>query len=410
MDGRGGSAAYPAEFRLEQVQVAVEKAHLDKRAIDLPYSEPFEPEQLTPAGFATCRRNGESLRALYIDRLALLPNSLNFETSPNQVLKVRSTQYRRTIDSAREVLAALYLSPEADGANSDGRELEIEVRDLLKDTLLPGYQESDTLRRIESEHLEWLMASWQDSDDAVYVRDLLMPWISSSIHIDGGEIDVKALFDTVASVKALPSPEDRLPPPFFDGNLYKILEEWSSKKEHGLFADSPQYQSLAVGPLLEEISNKLRYSSRTVNSVIGSGDKNCSNGVVFQDGTESTARFWLNACHDTTLAAIMCSLGIMGPQTESGFYWPSFGDVLAIELFSETKQGDRSIDGRYAYVRLLYNGNAQNIPALDKQNEAVASEDADQYSANAQESKYAQPDRGMCTLTKLPEVEENSYK
>jgi acid phosphatase len=62
--------------------------------------------QLTDAGKVSLRQSGGNLRGLYVDSLGFLPKELNKESSED--MRVRSTEYARTIESVQYLLNGLY--------------------------------------------------------------------------------------------------------------------------------------------------------------------------------------------------------------------------------------------------------------------------------------------------------------
>lgn len=59
---------------------------------------------------------------------------------------------------------------------------------------------------------------------------------------------------------------------------------------------------------------------------------------------DAGSKFTLAACHDSTLAAIVASLGTMEGELNT---WPSYASCLAVELFESSSLEGRELTRRY---------------------------------------------------------------
>jgi acid phosphatase len=158
-----------------------------------------------------------------------------------------------------------------------------------------------------------------------------MPEDSQRVAIDS-QPRLSGVLDTINSTLAHGS-GTKLPKEFYDKKGMAIInrlviEEWFSG-----YNESQEYRALGIGSLLGDV----------VSRMILSVEKNSKgNSCQFKrsDGTPSsinrsnaTVKLGLSGCHDTTLAAIMTSLGALKLET-----WPQFTSHIALELFRKDEE------------------------------------------------------------------------
>lgn len=200
---------------------------------------------------------------------------------------------------------------------------------------------------------------------------------------------IHGIFDTISTVLATPNPESYLPREFFDPKARRILENIAADEEYMGFTESNEFRMLGIGDLLREVVERMRNLTRapTIHSS-SSHEKTHSaqnQRPVGDDenrtGMERTSPplLALFACHDSTLAGIMTSLGVMKAPN---WTWPGYASFLAIELFSQGQQqpktstvsGWRSLlleqsentavkPSPEYFIRLSFNGRPLSIPA-----------------------------------------------
>lgn len=69
--------------------------------------------QLTDIGKLRLQKSGENLRQLYVNSLGFMPRMLDQDSS--KLLRIRSTEYARTIESTQFLLTGLYPSAYRNG-------------------------------------------------------------------------------------------------------------------------------------------------------------------------------------------------------------------------------------------------------------------------------------------------------
>jgi len=101
------------------------------------------------------------------------------------------------------------------------------------------------------------------------------------------------------------------------------VEEWFSG-----YQESREYRALGIGGLMGDV----------VERMVGSVEKNTNDGMdeVGDNhkgrGGEKAIRFGLSGCHDTTLAAVLASLGTFENEK-----WPPYTSHIALELFKKSE-------------------------------------------------------------------------
>lgn len=181
---------------------------------------------------------------------------------------------------------------------------------------------------------------------------------------------LSGIMDTVNSTLAH-GPKTRLPAKFYDSKGRDIIdrigvEEWvgfsdisdcrltlQSRWFSG-YKESQEYRTIGIGALVGDVVSRkldpyyvLTWSAENVRlqGMIGSVTHN-SDDVMLEiggedgnlgqgRGGEKRIQFGLSGCHDTTLAAILSSLGAF-----EGEKWPPYTSHLAVELFRRKSQQD----------------------------------------------------------------------
>ena len=143
---------------------------------------------------------------------------------------------------------------------------------------------------------------------------------------------LSGIMDTINSTLAHGS-ATRLPSEFYGKKLRDIIDKIGVEEWFAGYAESNEYRALGIGALVGDI----------VARMVGSAEHNISDGlseIGGQDGDfgkgrggETTMKFALSGCHDSTLAAILTSLGAF-----DGEKWPPYTSTIAFELFRDVNQ------------------------------------------------------------------------
>ncbi|KAL8975905.1 MAG: hypothetical protein Q9205_007990, partial [Flavoplaca limonia] len=170
-----------------------------------------------------------------------------------------------------------------------------------------------------------------DSKDMDYLNSLISKWMPESsprVAVDSHP-RLSGIMDTVNSTLAH-GPKTRLPSAFYDTKGREIIDKIGSEEWFSGYKESQEYRKVGIGALVGDI----------VTRMVGNIDRSGNDGlreVAGVDGDlgkgrggESGIKLTMSGCHDTTLAAILSSLGAF-----EGEEWPPYTSHIAVELFKD---------------------------------------------------------------------------
>ena len=173
-----------------------------------------------------------------------------------------------------------------------------------------------------------------------YLNSLISKWMPSSsqrVAVDSHP-RLSGIMDTINSTLAH-GPKTRLPPEFYDSKGRNIIDKLGVEEWFSGYKESVEYRSLGIGALVGDI----------VFRMIGSVERNGDDGLLEIGGStgnlgkgrggEKDVKFALSGCHDTTLAAILSSLGAF-----EGEKWPPYTSHIALELFRRGEWTDSMLN------------------------------------------------------------------
>lgn len=165
-----------------------------------------------------------------------------------------------------------------------------------------------------------------------YLNHLISKWMPPSsprVAVDSHP-RLSGIMDTINSTLAH-GPETRLPSEFYDEQGRAIIDRIGTEEWFSGYQESTEYRKVGIGALVGDI----------VSRMAGSVEKNGNDGmdeIGGDDGQvgsgragEKAIKFGMSGCHDTTLAAILASLGAF-----EGEKWPPYTSHIAVELFRKT--------------------------------------------------------------------------
>ena len=173
-----------------------------------------------------------------------------------------------------------------------------------------------------------------------YLNSLIGKWMpdNTPVKVDSHP-RLSGIMDTINSTLAH-GPATRLPSPFYDPKGRDIIEKIGVEEWFSGYSESNEYRQVGIGALAGDI----------VSRMVGSVEKSGNDGLLEIGGETSSQgagrggekdlRFGLSGCHDTSLAALLVSLGCF-----QGGKWPPYTSHLAFELFRESGADRESIDG-----------------------------------------------------------------
>jgi acid phosphatase len=150
-----------------------------------------------------------------------------------------------------------------------------------------------------------------------------MPETSPKVAVDAHP-RLSGIMDTINATDAH-GPATKLPSEFYDKKGRAILDRIAVEEWFAGYNESSEYRKLGIGALMGDVVDRMVSAAvdggwRSESSASGSGNPEAGKSI----------KFAMSGCHDTTLAAILSSVG--GFQNEN---WPPFTSSIAIELFSQ---------------------------------------------------------------------------
>lgn len=245
--------------------------------------------------------------------------------SDSDMIYLRATPIPRALESVQQAFWGFY-PPSSRTASFPPP--TILTRTPADETLYPNDGSCRRLAQVSRAFAQRTADRWNDTDDMKYLNKLLGKWMSDPER--GVAVDSKprlsGIMDTVNSTLSH-GPETMLPKEFYDSKARKIIEKIGVEEWFSGYIESKEYRMLGIGALMGDI----------VTRMAGSVEQNGNDGVVEvggEDGKlgkgrggEQNIKLALSGCHDTTLAAVLASLGAF--QTEK---WPPYTSHIAIEL------------------------------------------------------------------------------
>jgi acid phosphatase len=281
---------------------------------------------LTDKGRETTTHLGRRLRALYVDRLGFLPPSIG----PDNVdsLYLRATPIPRALESMQQTFHGLY-PPSARAA--DLPPLNVLARAVGDETLFPNEGNCRRFAILARAFAQRAADRWNHTPEMDYLTKQLgryLPDPSARVAVDG-KPRLSGIMDSINATNAH-GPDTKLPKAFYDPKVKDIVETIGVEEWYAGYRESEEYRTLGIGGLMGDV----------VARMVGSVEQTTADGQyeIQQRGKGHPApvRFGLSGCHDTTLAAILSSLGAFGHKQ-----WPPFTSHIAIELFRHSTTPDR---------------------------------------------------------------------
>ena len=236
--------------------------------------------------------------------------------------------------------------------------------------LLQACQRVSGNRTAEMDYLNTLLQKWMPSQQRVAVDS------TPKLH---------GIWDTINSTLATAGPPTRLPPEFYNCKARTIIDRIITEEEYSGFKDSVEYRTVGIGALLGEAVQRMVRSSQEKEPKLPPREGQDTRDDL---GFNKSLKVALFGCHDSTLAAVLASLGALEDGNDA---WPSYTSSLSIELFRDNKHGELRqkyqigpvemvAHGSQQYVRIQYNECPITIPGCRPK------------------GRHLDGDKSMCTL------------
>lgn len=260
--------------------------------------------ELTDVGRSTTLALGQRMRNLYVNQLGFLPPNLTTESAARDVY-LRASPVTRSLTSLQQVFTGLY--PQASSKESP-IEVAIHSRFTPEENLFPNDANCRRFNQLARAFAEIAAAKWNNSEDMAYLQKKIGKYVDGPVAVDGRP-RLSGIMDTVNSTFAH-GPLVKLPKEFYDPKVREIMNRINVDEWFRGYSQSSEYRRLGVGSLLGNMKDRLL-------AVAAKSDP---------------LKIALYGAHDTTVAAMLASLGAFDGQ------WPPYTSNVAVELFSGPKQ------------------------------------------------------------------------
>ena len=280
--------------------------------------------EVTDKGRETTLALGQRLRRLYVDQLKYLPPII----SNANMIYLRATPMPRALDSVQQTFWGLY---PLNARTASFPAPAIVTRTPQDETLHPNDAPCKRLAQLTSAFADRCADRWNDSPEMKYLSQKLTKWMPRQqvVAVDGHP-RMSGIMDTVNATLAH-GPETRLPSEFYDRRARDIIDKIASEEWFEGYRQSHEYRTLGIGALagdvVERMVSRVEHSGNDGHSEVH--DK--KDQLNERRGGKTGMMLGLSGCHDTTLAALLTSLGAFDGQK-----WPPYTSHVAIELFRDS--------------------------------------------------------------------------
>ena len=252
------------------------------------------------------------------------------------LIYLRATPIPRALESVQQAFWGMY---PLTARTASFPPPTIVTRTPADETLFPN---ESNCRRFAQMSRAWAQRTadrHNETEDMKYLTSLISRWMpesSKNVAVDGHP-RLSGIMDTINSTKAH-GPETRLPKEFYDKKAAAIIDRIATEEWFSGYNESIEYRSLGIGALLGDVVERM------VSKVEGAGlsiyEIGGENGSMGKGrGGEKGILFAMSGCHDTTLAALLTSIGAF-----NGEKWPPYTSHIAIEMFRKRAGGASADD------------------------------------------------------------------
>lgn len=284
--------------------------------------------ELTDPGRRSTHALGRRLRHLYVGQLKFMPEII----TDADMIYLRATPIPRALESLQEAFWGFYPKNARSGAFPPPT---IITRAPSDETLFPNDGNCRRFAMLSRAFAQRTADRWNGSSEMEYLTKKIGKWMpdpEKGVAVDSHP-RLSGIMDTINSTLAH-GPETRLPKEFYDKKARDTIDRIGVEEWFSGYTESREYRMLGIGALMGDI----------VERMVGSAENNGNDGVFEVGGKgrppvtegrggETEIKMALSGCHDTTLAAILSSLGAFNGQQ-----WPPYTSHIALELFRDAKR------------------------------------------------------------------------
>lgn len=246
--------------------------------------------------------------------------------SDSDMIYIRATPIPRALESVQQAFWGLYPS---DTRTASFPPPTIITRSPADETLYPNDSVCRRLAELSRAFADRTAQRWNKTDDMKYIEKKIGKWMppdSKNVAVDSRP-RLSGIMDTINATLAH-GPDTRLPKEFYDQGLRDRIDHIAKEEWFQGYNESREYRMLGIGGLLGDVVARMAGSAENNNKYgileVGGEGKNLGTGR----GGEQKIKLALSGCHDTTLGAVLASLGCFDQES-----WPFFTSHIAFELF-----------------------------------------------------------------------------
>ena len=197
-----------------------------------------------------------------------------------------------------------------------------------------------------------------------YLNSLISKWMpeeSKRVAVDSHP-RLSGIMDTINSTLAHGSPT-RLPSNFYDAKGRDIIDKIGVEEWFSGYKENLEYRKLGIGSLLGDIVSRMVDNMATTGYDDQPEVRTNPSGLHTSRKKGIPINFALSGCHDSTLAAILSSLGAF-----DGEKWPPYTSHLAIELFRKDSLAAAENHDQHHIAGVYADGRVQQNVSASKSN------------------------------------------
>ena len=256
----------------------------------------------------------------------------------SDMIYLRATPIPRALESVQQAFSGFY---PRNARTADFPPPTIVTRSPADEVLYPNDSVCRRFAQLSRAYAQRASERWNDTEEMAYLNKLIGKWMPENtprVAVDG-KPRLSGVMDTINSTLSH-GPETRLPKEFYDKKGRDIIDKISVEEWFAGYDENVEYRTLGIGALMGDIVSRMMGSAQQKDSVgileVGGEDGNLGVGR----GGERAIRFAMSGCHDTTLAAVLHSLGANGGEP-----WPPYTSHIAIELFKRRETPRPPVNG-----------------------------------------------------------------
>ncbi|KAL4934535.1 putative acid phosphatase [Aspergillus undulatus] len=272
--------------------------------------------ELTDRGRETTYQLGQRLRHLYVDQLGFMPKI----KTDTEDMYLRATTIPRALESLQQAFWGMY-PPSA--RTEDLKPPVIVARSVSEETLFPNESNCRRFRQLARLFADKAAQKWNNTPEMDYINSVYSKWMpehSPRVAVDSHP-RLSGIQDTINATDAH-GPATRLPSEFYNDKARAYMEHIAADEWFTGYNQSTEYRKLGIGALMGDVVDRM------VTTAVDGGWRSETAASGRTAGRGKAIKFAMSGCHDTTLAAILGSLGAMDGR------WPPFTSSVAVELFS----------------------------------------------------------------------------